>query len=61
MLEYKDCMGLTQNNNIMKNLENLTIDQKFEYLCELQFKAIELEDWEEVEKLEILINKLNIL
>ena len=45
----------------MKNLENLNIDQKFEYLCELQSKAIELQDWEEVEKLEILINKLNIL
>lgn len=45
----------------MKKLENLTIDQKFEYLCELQFKAIELEDWEEVERLEALINKLDIL
>ena len=45
----------------MKNLENLTIDQKFEYLCELQFKAIELGDWDEVDRIEILINKLNIL
>ena len=44
----------------MKNLKNLTIDQKFEYLCELQFKAIELEDWQEVERIEVLINKLNI-
>ncbi len=45
----------------MKNLKNLTIDEKFEYLCELQFKAIELQDLEEVNRIEILINKLNIL
>jgi len=44
----------------MKNLKKLTIDQKFEYLCELQFKFIKLEDWQEVERIEILINKLNI-
>ena len=45
----------------MRNLKNLTIDEQFEYLCELQFKLIELEDWEEVDRIEILINKLNIL
>ncbi len=45
----------------MKNLKNLTIDEKFEYLCEIQSKAIELEDWEEANRIEVLINKLNIL